>query len=57
VFYLRDVLAVKRNEEVTGYFGIRPNERNKRDIDLKIRVSLNGQLSKMNDEDHHYTMR
>jgi type I protein arginine methyltransferase len=40
VFYLRDVLTVKRNEKVAGSFGMRPNVRNERDIDFKIRVPI-----------------
>jgi type I protein arginine methyltransferase len=36
VFYLRDVLTVEKDETVTGYLENKPNERNKRDLDIRI---------------------
>jgi protein arginine N-methyltransferase 1 len=36
VFYLRDVLTVEEEEGVTGWIENRPNEKNKRDLDIGI---------------------
>jgi protein arginine N-methyltransferase 1 len=36
VFYLRDVLTVEEDEGVTGWIENRPNEKNKRDLDIGI---------------------
>ncbi|OXV09020.1 hypothetical protein Egran_03213 [Elaphomyces granulatus] len=36
VFYLRDVLTVEGDEIVTGHLENKPNERNKRDLDIRI---------------------
>ncbi|KAI9757935.1 MAG: type I protein arginine N-methyltransferase Rmt1 [Chaenotheca gracillima] len=40
VFYLRDVLTVEQGEQITGYLSNKPNEKNKRDLDLKIEYTL-----------------
>ena len=56
VFYLRDALTVKKNEELKGFFAVKPNERNERDLDFKIRLSFDGELSDMVEQDHEYTM-
>lgn len=47
VFYLDDYLTVKSNEEVTGVFTIKPNNRNNRDLDFTIDVGFKGELSAM----------
>ncbi|QQK41650.1 Histone H4 arginine methyltransferase RmtA [Penicillium digitatum] len=36
VFYLRDVLTVEEEEKVTGWIENRPNDKNKRDLDIGI---------------------
>lgn len=36
VFYLRDVLTVEFGEVITGYLENKPNEKNKRDMDITI---------------------
>lgn len=36
VFYLRDVLTIEEEESVSGYLENRPNEKNKRDLDINI---------------------
>lgn len=36
VFYLRDVLTIEENETVTGSIENRPNDKNKRDLDINI---------------------
>lgn len=36
VFYLRDVLTIEEEEKVSGYLENRPNDKNKRDLDIHI---------------------
>ncbi|KAJ6141391.1 hypothetical protein N7470_009781 [Penicillium chermesinum] len=36
VFYLRDVLTIEAGEKVSGYLENRPNDKNKRDLDITI---------------------
>lgn len=36
VFYIREVLTIEENECVTGFLDNKPNEKNKRDLDIKI---------------------
>ena len=36
VFYLADVLAGEGGEKVSGFLGCRPNEKNRRDLDITI---------------------
>ncbi|KAI9704349.1 MAG: type I protein arginine N-methyltransferase Rmt1 [Candelina mexicana] len=40
VFYLRDVLTVESGEQVRGVLENKPNEKNKRDLDVKISYRL-----------------
>ena len=40
VFYLREVLIVEREETVHGYLYNKPNEVNRRDLDIKIDYEL-----------------
>ena len=40
VFYLRDVLKVEENEQVTGYLTSKPNEKKRRDLDITISYEL-----------------
>lgn len=40
VFYLNDVLTVEENEKITGVLGSRPNQKNKRDLDIHITYLL-----------------
>jgi len=43
VFYLRDVLTVQQGEEVQCSLHVRPNEKNRRDLDIKIEYRLETQ--------------
>lgn len=56
VFYFDDYLTVKKNEECTGVFQMKPNERNNRDLDFIIDINFNGELSQVS-ESNHYRMR
>ena len=40
VFYLHDVLTVEEGEKIQGVLDNRPNEKNKRDLDIKIQYKL-----------------
>jgi len=40
VFYLREVLTVEENEEVTGVLKSKPNDKKKRDLDITITYEL-----------------
>jgi protein arginine N-methyltransferase 1 len=40
VFYLRDVLAVRSGEYVSGVLENKPNDKNPRDLDIKISYNL-----------------
>lgn len=56
VFYLEDYITCKRGEEVNGHFKMKPNTRNKRDLDFEIDVQFNGELCQL-DEKNEYRMR
>jgi len=40
VFYLREVLTVQQGEQVKGVLAVRPNDKNRRDLDVKIDYKL-----------------
>ena len=40
VFYLREVLTVEQGEQVQGVLMNKPNQKNKRDLDIKITYEL-----------------
>lgn len=40
VFYLEDVLTVEAGEQITGVLENKPNDKNKRDLDIKITYKL-----------------
>lgn len=56
VFYIDDFITVKKGEEVTGVFHLKPNKRNIRDLDFTIDVEFNGELSSKVDT-MHFKMR
>jgi len=43
VFYLDDVLSVKKGEEIRGEFSCKPGEKNPRDLELNISYRFKGQ--------------
>jgi len=45
VFYLSDVLSMKKGEEIHGEFSCKPNAKNPRDLDIKIAYSFKGEYS------------
>lgn len=56
VFYLDDYITAKKGEEIYGTFSMQPNEKNNRDLDFRIKVIFNGELSQMSEE-NAYRMR
>ena len=40
VFYLREVLPVEQGEQIEGVLMCKPNDKNKRDLDIKISYKL-----------------
>ena len=43
VFYFKDVLTVQQGEEIQCSLHVRPNEKNRRDLDIKIEYRLETQ--------------
>lgn len=43
VFYLQEVLTVEKGEKITGKLSNRPNQRNRRDLDITIEYTLETQ--------------
>ena len=56
VFYLEDYVTTMKDEEMFGVFRMKPNDRNKRDLDFEIEVDFQGQLCQVN-EKNKYRMR
>lgn len=56
VFYLDEYITAKKGEEVSGTFSMQPNEKNNRDLDFGIKVTFNGELSNV-EEENTYRMR
>lgn len=56
VFYLNDDFTAKKGEEVYGTFEMCPNAKNNRDLDFKVDITFNGELSQIN-ESNTYRMR
>ncbi|XP_067121466.1 protein arginine N-methyltransferase 1-like isoform X1 [Centruroides vittatus] len=56
VFYFDEYLTVKKGEEMFGVFGMKPNSKNKRDLDFVIDLDFKGELSEMS-ESFDYRMR
>eukprot|EP00118_Oscarella_pearsei_P023048 m.271477 g.271477 ORF g.271477 m.271477 type:complete len:180 (+) comp40550_c1_seq21:635-1174(+) len=44
VFYLDEYLTAKKSEMVQGTFLMKPNERNKRDLDVEIEYDFRGEI-------------
>uniref|UniRef100_A0A1B6LU91 type I protein arginine methyltransferase n=1 Tax=Graphocephala atropunctata TaxID=36148 RepID=A0A1B6LU91_9HEMI len=56
VFYLNDYMTVKKSEEIYGIFGMKPNQRNNRDLDFSIDIDFKGELCEIH-ESNSYRMR
>merc|ERR1712170_299318 len=47
VFYLEDYITCKKGEELFGVFKMKPNDRNKRDLDFEVQVDFHGELGEL----------
>ena len=56
VFYLEDYITCKKGEELFGKFRMKPNDRNKRDLDFEVDVDFRGELCELK-ETNIYRMR
>lgn len=56
VFYLQDYITCKKGDEVFGNFRMKPNDRNKRDLDFEIDIDFRGELCEVK-EKNVYRMR
>jgi len=56
VFYLEDYITCKKDEELTGEFRMKPNDRNKRDLDFEVDIEFHGELCQLS-ETNKYRMR
>lgn len=54
VFYLKDVLQVKKGEEISGNFHCKPNSKNPRDLDITISFSFKGHFQKIEGVQEYY---
>jgi len=56
VFYLKDAITCNYGETISGEFTIAPNKRNKRDLDIGMKVKFDGALMNL-EEDLTFKMR
>lgn len=57
VFYLHDVLTIEENEVITGYLTTKPNDKNKRDLDINISYSFTPEeLARVSEGEADYKM-
>jgi predicted RNA methylase len=56
VFYLKDSITANYGETISGDLSIVPNKRNKRDLDIGIKVKFDGALMNL-EEDLNFKMR
>jgi len=54
VFYLKDVISIKKGEEISGEFSCKPNEKNPRDLDISIQYKFEGEHDKTNSIQHYF---
>jgi protein arginine N-methyltransferase 1 len=56
VFYLEDVLSMKKGEELKGEFSCKPNDKNPRDLDISINYKFQGKHDTI-EATHKYFLR
>lgn len=54
VFYLHEVLYVKKGEEIRGEFSLKANAKNPRDLDIEIEYSFKGEVQTVNAKQEYY---
>jgi len=56
VFYIDETITMQKQDEISGNFSVKPNEKNNRDLDFKIDIDFHGELSDVS-ESITYKMR
>merc|ERR1712045_764197 len=56
VFYFDEAITARKGEEIYGVFRMKPNTRNKRDMDFEIDIDFRGELTQLT-EKNVYRMR
>jgi len=54
VFYMNDVLSMKKGEEIKGEFSCKPNSNNPRDLDISISYQFVGEHDSVDTVQHYY---
>jgi len=54
VFYLNEVLSIKKGEEIRGEFSCKPNAKNPRDLDLVISYKFKGEYDTVETTQNYY---
>jgi len=56
IFYLHDYITVTRGEKIQIEFSMKPNGKNKRDLDMNLKVDHDGAVASLH-ENNEYKMR
>jgi len=54
VFYLTEVISIKKGEEIRGEFLLKPNAKNPRDLDISIEYKFNGEYQTIQGKQDYY---
>jgi protein arginine N-methyltransferase 1 len=54
VFYLNEVLSMKKGEEIKGHFSCKPNAKNPRDLDIVLEYHFNGEFDKIDGQQEYF---
>jgi len=54
VFYLNEVLSIKKGEEIKGEFSCKPNAKNPRDLDIAIDYKFKGEYDAIDTSQNYY---
>lgn len=50
IFYINKTLTINKNEKITGHISCKRNEKNPRDLDIKISYNFAGKHTKASEE-------
>jgi len=54
VFYLKEVLSIKKGEEIRGEFTLKSNAKNHRDLDITIEFDFKGEFQQIKGKQEYY---
>jgi len=54
VFYLNDILSIKKGEEIRGEFTLKENAKNHRDLDITIEFKFNGEYQSVTTKQEYF---